>query len=260
MRNGLILIAGAALVTAGCGIELLGTTAIQGELNRQQMDTMQRALGHARETTADLQVQQAISAYRAEYGVYPSSLEVLVPEYLAEVPRSADGQPYGYDAATGKVFVGAAAAAAVAPTAAPGGETDFSKKQRIDAAVMRYTSDKNAYPTSLWALVPEYLPEYPQTSAGGDFPYDPQTGAVYLPQTSAPTSAVAAPQPARPRPAPVGGGPMGEVMTGISIQNELGGMSSAGSSAARSRMRGGAEAATQRHGAQQEAALNELGQ
>ncbi len=237
--TGLMLIC--ALVTTGCGLELLGTTAIRGGLEKENMQQMKRTLEHAEDTTAALSANQAIGAYYAEQGVYPPSLQALVPEWLPSVPIHADGTPYGYDPATGSLLDSAAPVAATPIYAV----SDSSKLTKIETAVQEYVQETGSFPTSLWALVPDYLPDYIAANSGADFIYDAQTGTVTAPapvQVATPApGAPGAPRPPRqkPRRVPVGGGgPMGEVMTGISIQNELGNMSNAGSSAVRSRARG----------------------
>ena len=264
MRNGLILVL--ALATAGCGVELLATTAIRGELEKENMSNMKKTLEHVKGTTSNLGVQQAIDAYRAENGENPPSLEALVPEYLTEIPTQADGTPYGYDPAQGVLLDGPVAQPARA--AAPK-ESDFAKKQKIEAAIASYLVANGYYPTSLWALVPDYLPAYIKTNSGQDFSYNAETGNVFMPNPvaepgsdalGAPAQASSPQRRVRERVRGGGGGPMGEVMTGIGIQNELNSMSNAGSSAARSRARGKAQDATRRQQQQQEAILNDMGQ
>ena len=49
---------------------------------------------------------------------------------------------------------------------------------------------------------------------------------------------------------------LGEVMTGIQIQNDLGNMSNAGNSAARSRARSGTDSTVNRYNQQQQNAVN----
>lgn len=94
-------------------------------------------------------------------------------------------------------------------------ELDAANQERIYQAVQSYGRQMGYYPPSLEALVPTYLESVPVTSMGEAFTYSAQTGVVGAPSS--------APQEKKARgSAPVGGaGPMGEVMTGISIQEEL---------------------------------------
>jgi hypothetical protein len=246
---------------AGCGVELLTTTAIQGELQAQNLKAINRQLGAVREMSAETTIQRALSTYHAEKGHYPASLEELVPSYMPSVPKQADGTPYGYDPATGTLLTGTSAAApAVSPAA-----DDAQKVNQIRSAVARYGQKTGRYPTSLYALVPEYLPELPATSSGQDFVYYPQNGAVYHPaqlqlQVAVPPQTTAL-RPVGPVRAPgVGaGGPMAEVMTGIAIQNQLNSMSNAGTGAAQGHARRSLDATRQQHDQQQQRVLNDMG-
>ena len=160
-------------LAAGCGLELLTTTAIQSELQKQQAEQLSNVLDRTEQQTARMGVEQAIEAYRAEHGNYPSSLETLVREgYIAEIPKQADGTPYGYDPATGRLTTGR-------PTGPQ--LTDQQKLQQIHAAIVQYWQQQRRYPPSLDALVPQYLDEVPRTASGHAFLYDPNTATVSLP-------------------------------------------------------------------------------
>jgi len=123
--------------------------------------------------------------------------------------------------------------------------------------------------------VPQYLTQTIKTRDGQDFSYDPATGIVstppLLPQplgAPAPTAASPGaygqvPQPAPSRtPAAGAGGPMGEVLTGIGIQNQLNRSLSGGGAAsgARQHLRNRSNEAVGQHNLQQEEALRELDQ
>jgi hypothetical protein len=246
MRYALIAIMGVAL--AGCGLELLAGTAIQSELQSQQMSNIKPTLDYAKNTGSTLSVQQAVDTYAAEMGAYPPSLNVLVPEWLPSIPEQADGTPFNYDPTTGRVTDGPAPPARPAPTPQRGAATaqtrqaDQRQLEEVRRAIDRYGQTTGYYPASLEVLVPYYLATVPKTSTGMDFVYDPQTGALSLPPQPAATlqPQVAQPVPQRPaprRPAAGGGGPMTEALTGIGIQQELNSMSNAGTSAAGSRLR-----------------------
>jgi hypothetical protein len=95
-----LLIAGAVL--PGCILELLTTTAIQGELQAQNAASATKQLEHTRRMADEMKVKQAIDVYRAENAAYPPSLEALVPEYLDAVPVDPIGKPlFAYDPSTG---------------------------------------------------------------------------------------------------------------------------------------------------------------
>ncbi len=253
MRIGLTCLMVVSL--AGCGLELLTTTAIQGELAAQSAGTAAQALDYAQSSVTLNNAQRAIDAYRAETGKNPPSLEALVPGYLASVPMRADGSPYGYDPVSGRILDGPVAT----PAPAAGGGSGATV-QEVAAAVQRYGQENGAYPPSLWSLVPNYLSNYPKTASGQDFLYDPRTGQVYAPQAAAQAPAYGTPQAA-----PRGGvgasgvGPLGEAMTGIGIANQLGSMSNAGSASASGYAAGNLGRTQAQHNANQERALQDLG-
>lgn len=245
MRN--VLIAAIVVVLPGCGLELLTTTAISGELAAQNANVASRVLDRAKTSTTETNAQHAIDLYRAEKGQNPPSLDALVPEYLSEIPVKGDGTPYGYDPASGRLLD--------MPVAPAVGQTDTEKLQTLAQAVQKYGQATGRYPVSLWSLVPQYVPQLPKTANGRDFLYDPRNGGVYLPPG-------AAPQPVAPRArggAMGGAGPMGEAMTGIGISNQLDSMSNAGSSAAQGRASGNLGQIQDQHNNQQQRALNDLG-
>ena len=225
MRIAFCLMLGVTLV--GCGAELLTTTAIQGELQAQQLSAMQRQVKGAADTSGRIQIERAITAYHAEKGAYPPSLDALTPQYLPAVPRRPDGSPYGYDPATGRLLDGPAPAGGPTPQ-------DYQTMEQIRAAINQYGAATGYYPPTLDALAPTYLSAPPRTSADEQFIYNNQNGYVAHPRQAAP---VAAPAEAPRAPAMGGAGPMGEVMTGIGMQQQLGGMRQSGASAAGSRAR-----------------------
>jgi hypothetical protein len=209
-----------AFMTAGCGIELLTTTAVQTELTRQSASQAATVLDNTKDFNARTSLEHTLQAYHAEKGYYPPSLEALVPEYMASVPTRPDGTPFGYDPATGRVLD--------QPT-----ETDAQKMERIRQAINQYGMATGWYPPSLEALVPTYLSSVPRSNSGQPFIYDMRTGAL-----AAPRAAQAQPAPRAPAYGGGGGGtPMTEMMTGVGMQQELNRMSTGGSSAAGSRMR-----------------------
>lgn len=280
------------VLAGGCGLELLAGTAIQGTLQKEAASSAKDTIDYAQDTTSRMSIEQAISAYAAETGEYPESLDVLVPEWMPNIPKKADGTDFGYDPETGALLDGPVAGmasggmadSAPAPgllDAVPLQESDQERLLRIHEAVSAYTVKEGKYPTSLWALVPDYLPEYVKTKDGQDFDYDPDTGIVSTPpplpeplEAQAPAGGAlnsydqyAEPQPVqqqpqRRAPAAGAGGPMGEVLTGIGIQEELNRSMGGGaaSSTARQHMRSRSNEAVNQRNRQQEEALRELDQ
>lgn len=248
------------LLSTGCMLDMLMSTAIQSELQAEQLNTLKRQLDNAQQTTSDIEINHAVQAYAAEHGSYPASLQDLVPDYFATVPTQPDGSPYGYDPATGQVLVDGAVSPAPPPRTQ---ESNSDKMAKIRGAINQYGMATGYYPTSLDQLVPTYLPQLPMANNGMPFIYDPQTGALYEPQGQTPTQAMPyggqTQQGTARRPAVGGGGLMGETMTGIGIQQELNSMSNAGSSAANSRARGGAHDIGAQQTQRQEKAMDDLG-
>jgi len=268
--TGLIVVA-----LAGCGVEVLTTAAIQGEATSQQLKAMKRQVKGAADTTAQINIRRAIDTHYAEKSAYPLTLEALVPDYLPRLPKQPDGTPYAYDPTTGQLLD-------VPPL--PEDEmaeptlSDRDKAAMLRKAVDRYAHATQYYPSSLQTLVPTFIEAVPTTASGQEFEYDVQTGVVLLPRPTATGYAAAPPPPRHPagppppphpggprparRPGPVGAGagPMGEVMTGMAIQQELGNQSSAGVNSAGSYSRGKLGSTTQQHNKRQQEALDALGQ
>ncbi len=222
-----LLLIALTLTLSGCLLELLTTTAIQGELAAQDAQSASRALSYAKESVANTELQHAISAYAAENGNYPPTLEALVPDYLYSLPATPSGGPYAYDPSTGTLTDPVAA-----PPQVPFTATDRQNLQKVKDAIYLFWESTRYYPQSLDDLDPLYMETVPRLTSGGVFMYDPQTGSVYHPSelAAAQKPALAHGQASR-RGAPVGGaGPLGEVMTGIAIQNELNSMNHSGTS------------------------------
>lgn len=241
-----LLLAGVCF--SGCLAEVATTTAITGTLQAQQMGAMQRQVENAAESTGRVNLERAISTYKAEKGGNPPSLEALSPGWLPAVPTHPDGSPYGYDPETGTLFDSPEAAARTA---------DQRTIQRIQQAINQYGTAVGYYPPSLDALAPTYLPAPPRTLAGEPFVYNNQNGFVGLPGG---TSAAALPPAQRGGSTAVGGaGPVGETVTAIGISNQLDNMNSSGSSAAGTRMRDGARGAGTNTNDRTNAAMDGLG-
>ena len=244
-----------AFLSAGCGLELLGTAAISSGL---QAETARRATGQmqqARETTSQISVESAIAAYRAEHGANPDSLQALVQDgYLPHLPTKPDGTPYGYDPSTGALLDAPMAGSAPKP-AIPA--QDIASLEALHGAITRYWQVTQAYPPSLQALVPTYITAIPKTTDGRDFLYDPRTAALSHPSQAWP----AAPPQHAPQRQPVAGagGPMGEAMTGLAIQQELNRMSNAGAGSAGTRTRERARSVQGGHDARNQKVMDSLG-
>ena len=94
------LILSLGVVVAGCGAE---TAVTLGVLEAEAAKSALRQKGVAVSSLDLTKIQNAVQHYQAGTGAYPSSLEDLVPDYLALLPTKADGSMYAYDPATGKV-------------------------------------------------------------------------------------------------------------------------------------------------------------
>lgn len=214
IRTGIAL-AGLTIILAGCGVEVLTVAATEAELQAQAATAAKRQLQYADQTVGRVQAEQAIASYMAEKGAYPPTLDALVPGYLNGVPRKSDGSAFGYDPVTGRLLD--------RPPAGPN-PADMHKVEEIKAAIHQYGMATGYYPATLDVLAPQYLPAPPRTTDGQAFVYDNQNGYVGLP---------GAPPPPRVQGAPAAGsGPMGEVMTGIGMQQQLNANSGAATNAA----------------------------
>lgn len=229
---------------SGCLVDMLATTAIEGELQKKSLESSMKALDYAERSTGDVKLQQALAAYKAETGENPPSLEALVPNYIDVLPRLAPGM--GYDPETGTIErVGAGAM-----------NPDDAAMQQIREAINKYGYATGYYPPSLQALVPTYLAAVPKASNGQDFMYYPQDGTLINP--AQPTS-MPQPAPGRRNTSAAGVGPLGETLTGIGIQNELNTMNQSGVNAAGSRARQGAGDVQTQRNSQIEDALRDNG-
>ncbi len=240
-----------ALLLPGCLLELLGTTAIQADLQAQQATAAQNTLNRVTNDTGQVNLQRALDLYYAEKAAYPDSLDQLVPGFIDAIPQRADGGNFGYNPVAGKILDDDSGPA----------PADYLMMEDIKTAINAYGNATGYYPPTLETLAQAgYLSTYPRTVSGAPFEYNNQNGAVSHPfdgpvNTQAP---VQAQRPAGGMPAG-GGGPMGEAMTGIGIQQQLNSNSNAGTSAASGRGRTGARDAAARQSDRQEKALDDLG-
>ena len=238
---------------SGCLAEVLTVTAIQGELAAQNASTAQRALGHAKDSAARIEIQSAINAYVGEKGTNPPSLEALVPGFLKSVPVQSDGQPYYYDWAT--------ATFSDSPLdTGPVTSADRQSLATIQDAINRYGTATGYYPPTLQALADYgYMASVPKTSSGKDFIFYATDGTLLHPDEQSGQWANSAPGGARNGGGAVGSGSLGEVTTGIAISNQLDSMSTGGTAAVGSRGRQGTRTNTGDYSQKQMDALKKYG-
>ena len=249
-----IMIPLVSVLVAGCGAELLTTTATQATLEAQQAQAMQGQVSRVSEQMGRTNLERAIQTYKAEKGSFPATLDELVPNWLPAMPKHADGRPYGYDAATGAVLDGPAAPAAAAGTVTA---EDQQTMQAIREAIPKYGTAVGYYPGTLDVLYPKYLSKLPRTSAGEQFLYNNQNGTVTHPSQAA--SAAPATAAARPMAGAGGTGPMGEVMTGVGAQQQLGNSGAGAASAAQGYMNRSLQQSVGGQNAQQNQVMDQLG-
>ncbi len=101
MRNLWILVL--VLALAGCGVEMVATTAIEGAAQAENAKTMMNQAGAATGQLDRVKIERALASFHVERGVYPASLGELVPDFLPILPVKSDGSPYTFDPASGKV-------------------------------------------------------------------------------------------------------------------------------------------------------------
>ena len=236
-----------ALLLPGCMAEVLTSAAIQADLQAKQAGAAQQTLSNVKTDTGQMNLQRAVDLYQAEKGTLPTSLDLLVPNFIDAIPPRGDGGAFGYNPITGKVLETDAG-----PTAA-----DYLMMEQIRTAINAYGTATGLYPPTLDTLNQSgYLPVPPRTESGQPFNYNNQNGAVSHPLDGPVTAAM---PPQAPRTPVGGGGPLGEVTTGIAMQEELNRSSNAGSAAAGTRGRTGARSAAAEQSQRQEKALDELG-
>jgi len=241
----LVVVVAACLLLAGCGLELLGAAAIRSGTEAEQIKAMDRQIHNAAGSMGKVNLQRAVDTYQAEKGVWPPSLDALVPGYVPSMPRQADGSPFGYDPATGRVSDGPA----------PAANADAANLAALRNAINRYGQDSGYYPPSLQALVPRYITSVPVSASGQPYAYNPQNGYLAAPGGAMP----AAPMPGRGRGGMGMGGPMGEAATGMGVQRQLNGMGNAGANQAGGYARGAVGGMSQDHNARQHQVMDNLG-
>jgi hypothetical protein len=89
---------------AGCGVETVATTAVQGAAEAQNAKTLIIQKGAATNLLDKTKIENAIQSYYTQNQAYPASLANLVPDYLPVLPVKSDGTQFRYDATTGKLL------------------------------------------------------------------------------------------------------------------------------------------------------------
>ena len=171
-----------AFSTTGCLLEVMTTTAIQGELAAESAQSAGRAMERAEDSKSKIEIESAVRQYSGEKGYYPSLLNDLVPDYLTVLPVQSDGQSFQYNPQNGAVSIrkaGIPGRGSTDPMVMT--QADVQNLQRLRGAVYRYWEVTGLYPPNLESLAPLYIPEVPLMSSGGAFRYDVTTGAVSHP-------------------------------------------------------------------------------
>ena len=245
-----IIAALACVSLVGCGLDVLTTTAITGELQKRNVENVSEQMERAESEQIRWQVERAIQAYQAEEGENPPSLEALVPNYLPSVPEGPAGEALAYDPRSGRL----------APQAGGPAPSDMEAMSRLRQAIQQYGMQTGYYPPALEALTPHFLSEVPRTASGEPFLYDPRNGALAHPQQQQARSGsgpAQAPQGGRQQ--PMGVSPMVDSMTGLSAQEELQrGYSSSGAQHVGNRMRGQVRGIEREYGREQERMAEEM--
>jgi len=222
MKQLLLLLTLAAL--PGCLMEMLTVTAIQGELAAQNASSANRALSNAKDSKGKTEIVHAMKVYAAEKGHNPATLQELVPTYLPAIPMQSNGQPFGYDPATGEIYTGTRRAAPLGAAVPIMTEGDQQNVEYLRNMVYQYWQTTGRYPDSLNVLVPGYVSTLPMMSNGQSFSYNGQTGMVFHP-------AEMVPPPVTGQGSPVQSTPVGTDPSGIAgehsqrqlqVMNQLG--------------------------------------
>ncbi len=261
-RLGSSLMACAMLVSLpGCMLELLGSTAIQSGLAAEGAGVSQRALQKTQSSVDESTLRSAVQAHYAEYGTFPPTLEVLVPQFIDGVPAPPIGFVWAYDATSGSLSVGQPMAQSQGQRVSPPTDEDYKNMRVLYDAIAVYGQNTGYYPNSLADLAPGYMASVPRTTSGKPFKYDPATGAVEHPYDVQQARQAQRTQQVQGggRQAVGGGGPLGETLTGINMQQQLNGMNQSGVTGAGSAGRQNARDAGAQQNQRHEQAMRELG-
>ena len=175
-----ILLLALGVIHSGCLLEVMTTTAIQGEMAAQNASQGQQTIHYAKDMKGKTELEQAIKLYAFDTNHNPAVLSDLVPKYLPEVPLRGNGQPFHYDSSTGKILMNVNTipnqGAVLSMT-----QGDMQNLELIRDAIYTYWQTTGRYPSSLDSLTPLYMDAVPSMSSGGSFLYDVTTGAVNHP-------------------------------------------------------------------------------
>ena len=254
------------LCLPGCMLELVGSTAIQSGLAAEGASVNQKALGKAQGFSDEKELNSAIQAHFAEYGYFPGTLQALVPQFIAEIPATSGGYVWHYDPASGSAYLGSPVQqqqqVAQIP---PPSDADYAAMQTIHNAVAAYGQNTGYYPNTLNDLAPTYMASVPKTTSGKNFKYDAATGSVYHPYDvqqarQADRAQQQQVQTQQRRGMPAGaGGPLGETLTGINIQQQMNGTRQGGTASAGTAGRQNARNVGAQQNQKHERAMRELG-
>jgi len=252
-----LILSSLMIALPGCLMETLTVTAIQGEMAAQNASSATRTLSYAKDSQAKTQLQHSINAYAAEHGQYPSSLELLIPNYLASMPTQSNGQPYAYDPATGAIGSGYTTQTPQYPEVT---QQDLKNLEKISKGIYLYWESTGSYPQSLDTLTPLYMTDLPKMSNGENYWYNAQTAEVYHPAEKMQAAPSGQFSTGTSSGAGTGGvGVLGETTTAIGIQNQLGNMNNSGTQSTSTRSRNVSRGLSGSHSQKQMDTLKDLG-
>jgi hypothetical protein len=180
MRYFLVLMLG--VLSSGCLLELMTTTAIQGKLAAESATQGQAAMNQAKDMKGKTELEQAIKMYTFDQDRYPSSLDDLVPRYLPALPLRGNDQAFSYDPRRGKVSNDVQTKPYGGSGSARMTNQDVTNLTALRQAIYGYWQATRRYPDSLSSLEPLYIQTVPTMSSGGAYLYDPTTGGVNHPE------------------------------------------------------------------------------
>jgi hypothetical protein len=185
----LLLILTICFSCTGCLLEVMTTTAIQGELAAENAQSANHARDRANDTKSKIELESAVRAYSGLSGQYPASLDVLVPNYIPALPLQSNGKSFGYTPSNGTVFIQRDTIGRQAPAQLTMTATDVTNLDALRGAIYRYWETTGRYPPNLESLAPIYIAVVPVMSSGGQFGYDVTRGVVSHPAEASQASA-----------------------------------------------------------------------
>jgi len=232
----IVLLASAA-VLVGCGLsETVVTTGIVGQNAKNQVEALNNIKFRANPEIAENNVRRAVSLFEAGTGLLPHSLDELVEKgYLDVMPALPEGYEFDYNPFTGTVKTRRALS-------------------RPQISVPQLPPEQDSWDAA------EYIRKYEQQSQTS--PYVAPSQSDRQPSSARWRAMQRQTRRASGRARGGGGagvGPMGEVMGGIAIQNELNSMSGSGTSSAGTYSRRILNRNMQQHQRRQQQAFRDLG-